>query len=556
MKKVLIPILALVLALGLTLPMAMPVTAADAAKLVGHWQFTTDASDRSGYGNHGTLTGNASIVGAALNLDGDGDYVEVADSSSLDITSELTIEAWVQTTIDMAGDPDMQVVDKGEHASSTGYMLMIYDGDLYGRVNKAGNTACIAAYPNDGAMHHVAYTFKSGEQKLYIDGAMVASKSAVTTVVVNSHPLLIGKGVNRTNYDWTQVIDDVRIWSEALPQARLMDTSPPVVTITTPVNGMCYQSITGAAGGASDANIDALTAFEWSPSAIPTGEGTWTLTLTATDILGYSATDTVTYTIDSTLPVVTITAPVDGAFYLVGMVPAGAYTVVETNPYTVGESGWSDAVGEHTYTVTATDCAGNVGVDSVTYYVVDSYGTIGGQITQEEDGPKKKDWAKISYGGWAGLAGTTEYGELEVTFHNVNNDDLDKTKFVATSIDRIVFTNTGWNPDEDEVPAPPYSDYNKVIIWATGDLADAKTLQVVSADCEIKIQAVDTGEPGHPATAGFPDSIRIELFCDGSTYDYDSSLKYSGDFDWYGTNTASGYRHYIDAGNIQIVKVD
>ena len=195
--------------------------------LVGLWHFDGDALDSSGKGNYGTLQGDATFAtgkfGQALSLDGTSDYVEVADSPSLDdVTGELTIEAWVRANVTISGTTQMQIVDKGEHTSSSGYMLMIYNGDLYGRVNKAGITATIyGPYPNDGEWHHVAYTFKSGEQKLYIDGSEVKSNTGTATIKTNNYPLFIGMGVNRPLYSWNGLIDEVRIWNVALPQEQL-----------------------------------------------------------------------------------------------------------------------------------------------------------------------------------------------------------------------------------------------------------------------------------------------------------------------------------------------
>lgn len=245
-----------------------------------------------------------------------------------------------------------------------------------------------------------------------------------------------------------------------------------------------------------------------------------------------------TIILDQTAPVVTINAPEDGAYYLVGNVPEGDYDVVEANPGTVEPTGWSNDGGEHTYTVTATDCAGNVGVDSVTYYVVDNYGTIGGKITQA-NGHKKKDWAKITYGGWAGLAGATEYGQLEVTFHNVADENLDKTKFVATSITKITFPGDATSTDP---AAPPPTDKNKVKFWATGDLWDGDTL--VEQDCVLIPRANDCGEP---AKKGEVDNIRIDLNCTDATYNYDT---HNGAWD-----EPIDHRTPIDAGNIQVVYV-
>ena len=56
-------------------------------------------ADRSGNGNNGVLSGatwsKSGKYGGALTFDGVDDWVTVADSSSLDLTKGMTIEAWV-----------------------------------------------------------------------------------------------------------------------------------------------------------------------------------------------------------------------------------------------------------------------------------------------------------------------------------------------------------------------------------------------------------------------------------------------------------------------------
>ena len=69
----------------------------------------------------------------------------------------------------------------------------------------------------------------------------------------------------------------------------------------------------------------------------------------------------------------TISAPISGAYYQTANVPVGAFSVSDSSPYTVVQSGWAKSPdGSYTYTVTATDAAGNVGSASVTYTIDDA----------------------------------------------------------------------------------------------------------------------------------------------------------------------------------------
>jgi len=78
--------------------------------LVGYWDFDIGkngitAYDRSGQGNHGTLTNMEATtdwvdgkVGQALSFDGVNDYVNAGNDSSLNISDKATISAWVKVT--------------------------------------------------------------------------------------------------------------------------------------------------------------------------------------------------------------------------------------------------------------------------------------------------------------------------------------------------------------------------------------------------------------------------------------------------------------------------
>lgn len=67
--------------------------------LVGYWPMDGDFDDDSGNGNDGTGTGGVTTTtgkfGEAGDFDGVDDYVYAVDSASLDVSSEVTVSAWV-----------------------------------------------------------------------------------------------------------------------------------------------------------------------------------------------------------------------------------------------------------------------------------------------------------------------------------------------------------------------------------------------------------------------------------------------------------------------------
>ena len=74
----------------------------------------TTVADSSGTGNNGTIGGAAARtaagkIGRAIDFDGVNDLVSVPDANSLDLTTGMTLEAWVQpdtVSVLARGDPE------------------------------------------------------------------------------------------------------------------------------------------------------------------------------------------------------------------------------------------------------------------------------------------------------------------------------------------------------------------------------------------------------------------------------------------------------------------
>ncbi|PEQ95422.1 hypothetical protein CN481_04270 [Bacillus sp. AFS006103] len=134
---------------------------------------------------------------------------------------------------------------------------------------------------------------------------------------------------------------------------------------------------------ATDTNLAKVDASE-----LGTIDGTYTATVTATDKAGNLTTKSVTYHVDNTAPEIEIDATklTDGGFYnadyLKG-ISGDLYTVTDHNPKTDSASALIFEEGNHNYTVTATDKAGNTTRKTISYTVDNTAPTVTFTLTPE-----------------------------------------------------------------------------------------------------------------------------------------------------------------------------
>jgi hypothetical protein len=154
---------------------------------IGHWQMTggsgATTADASGNGfTASLLNGPAWIPGPAdfaLAFDGADDYAAVPHAPTLN-PYPLTLAAWVRTTATGLHG----VVNKYLPASLNGYQIFVNAGRLCAWYFKdAGNyvwdgSGCSLATPGytDGLWHHVALVVDDQGGRLYVDGALHASR--------------------------------------------------------------------------------------------------------------------------------------------------------------------------------------------------------------------------------------------------------------------------------------------------------------------------------------------------------------------------------------------
>ncbi len=174
------------------------------------------------------ITPPAFAVNQVLSLDGDGDYVEIADSESLNaINSQVTMEAWIKATA--FPNQWMPIIYKGDRlAPDRSYTLWLnYDGTLLLSSTSSGLNSQIDLISLN-TWYHVAGVIdaKSGVMKILLNGSEVASRDFEKDIRVSTIPLRIGwtHEDNPSFSPFAGQIDEVRIWKIARTQEEIQAT--------------------------------------------------------------------------------------------------------------------------------------------------------------------------------------------------------------------------------------------------------------------------------------------------------------------------------------------
>jgi hypothetical protein len=165
----------------------------------------------------GTKLGAASLLAttadAAVGFDGAKGAVKVAQSTSLNLTSPLTLEAWIKPASLPASGSFTSILTKAES-----YSLQFNGPKLEFTIIQSGTrhrlqaaSGAIAA----GNVYHVVGTYDGTTQRLYINGAQVASAALSGGASATSNPLCVGSWDGTSEF-FNGVIDEPAVYGKAL----------------------------------------------------------------------------------------------------------------------------------------------------------------------------------------------------------------------------------------------------------------------------------------------------------------------------------------------------
>jgi hypothetical protein len=185
--------------------------------MISWWTGDGSADDLQN-GNDGTLVNGATfaagMVDQGFSLDGVNDRIDVPDSGNLDVSSQMTIDAWINPTV-LGGS----IVDKITAGGSDGYLLDVFGGKV--RFVFASQEVTGGTTLQTNVFTHVAATYDFSTLNVYVNGVLDGTFSAEELALSpNGLPLIIGASQTGAN-TFSGLIDEVEIFSRALSEAEI-----------------------------------------------------------------------------------------------------------------------------------------------------------------------------------------------------------------------------------------------------------------------------------------------------------------------------------------------
>ena len=200
---------------------------ADVSGLVAAYGFDEGsgptALDASPSHASGTVSGaawnTAGRHGSALSFDGTNDSVAISSTAALDLTTGMTLEAWVRPT-SLGG---WRTVILKERPGNLSYALYASDGNAhpssYVTVGGAERSVTAPSALPLNTWTHLASTYDGTTIRVFVNGVQAAASAATGSITASTSPLKIGG--NSVWGEWfAGLIDEVRVYNRALDAGR------------------------------------------------------------------------------------------------------------------------------------------------------------------------------------------------------------------------------------------------------------------------------------------------------------------------------------------------
>ncbi len=171
----------------------------------------------------GPTLGQGSLIGSdpanrAVAFDGVNDQVQVPNSASLSLGGSFSLETWIKPASIPSAGRWASIVTKAES-----YSLQFNGPKLEFTVITGGTRQRLQAPAGAigaGSTYHVVATFDGSQQRLYVNGAQVASRAYRGSASTVTSPLRIGSWDGTGEY-FAGVVDEVAVYNRVLTPAQV-----------------------------------------------------------------------------------------------------------------------------------------------------------------------------------------------------------------------------------------------------------------------------------------------------------------------------------------------
>ncbi len=401
------------------------------------------------------LGNRLSAQGTALQFSSN--YVTVPDNSSLDLTNNFTVEAWIKPSgFNTLGG----IVSKYQATNAYGFMLRLANASPYTGINFC-EVETATGLLTAGRWYHVAGVVNAGVRYIYINGELVKTGTGFA-LAANTNVMTIGADfVTGGARYFNGQIDEVRVWNTARSQAQIQSAM--------------YSALTPA----SESNLVAYYGFD-------ENTGTTLTDLKGTNTGSFSGSPTWAESYAMVVPANTTTTNIDGKSFTANW---DAPTVGAVDKYLLDVS-TSSTFSSFVSGYNAKDCGSNLSQDvtglnfNTTYYwrvraektsvtgTGGYYGTsntlttlqkMSGTYTIDPDGSGSRNYttfsAAISDLNTVGIVGPVTFlVKDDATFNETAELDLYATGTAANTI-TFIRSNDGTNKPVINVPAVGSAPY-------------------------------------------------------------------------------------------------
>ncbi len=201
--------------------------------LIAYYPFTGNATDESGHGLDGTVSGATLAAdrfgntGSAYNFDGVDDFIQVPTSPQIlnTSTNQFTFAGWIYS---VAGDgTTSQNVFEATTATSGTNNEVYFEASMPGTMrfgitdDSNGEHLATSRSLELNTWYFVVGTYDGSEQKIYINGELDDTQIWTDNFTINSG-IYIGKDIQGGQL-FNGIIDDLRIFNRAVPATEIAD---------------------------------------------------------------------------------------------------------------------------------------------------------------------------------------------------------------------------------------------------------------------------------------------------------------------------------------------